>query len=69
MPAPRGTQRRNTQYPLSDSYIRSTDTYSEMCVNTYFGKVIQAQRERSLWVEVMQKMSLRSVALGRKGSI
>ena len=38
MPDLRGTQRRSTQYPLSDSSIRDTDTYPEMCVNTLLWK-------------------------------
>lgn len=70
---PAGTVRdpEKSSDSLSDNSVRNIDIHTEKCVNTCFEKIIQAQRERSLWVEVIQKMSLRrwSVALAGKGSI
>lgn len=41
---------------LSDNSVGNIDIHTEKCVNTCFEKIIQAQRERSLWVEVIQKI-------------
>lgn len=62
----RDTNKAPPQYLLSDA-----DTNPRKCVNAFFENMIQAQRERSLWVEVRQKMSQRGErgVPGRKGSI
>lgn len=64
-----GAQRSNILSACSQFQEEHRPTHRES-VSTCFENTIQAQRERSLWVEVIQ-MSLKtwSAALGRKGSI